>query len=228
MTRLSDESGFTVAEVLTALTIGLVVTMATLGLVEFVMKRTGEVERRVDATQRARLAMDTMTRQLRSQVCLSSTVPPIEDGTPNEVTFYTDLTDSAPGKLPERHVLKYDPAAKTITHDSYLGSGTAPSITYDLSSPRKRTLLTNVLPDGAEPLFRYYRFDGATPPQPKQELTTPLKANGNEKLVARLAIRFKTLPTRPVANDRTGISLHDDVYVRAADPENPAPIPTCT
>ena len=36
------------------------------------MGRSGEVAARVDAVQRGRSAMDEMTRQLRSQVCLQN------------------------------------------------------------------------------------------------------------------------------------------------------------
>ena len=37
--------------------------------------------------------MDTITRQLRSQVCYSATVPALVSGTDDAVKFHVDLTD---------------------------------------------------------------------------------------------------------------------------------------
>ena len=66
------------------------------------MRRSGEVAARVDAVQRGRTAMDTMTRQLRSQVCLQNAgiatmVKPrsIESATADSVMFYADMRDTS-------------------------------------------------------------------------------------------------------------------------------------
>ena len=48
---------------------------------------------RVDAQQRGRLAMDRVTSLLSSQVCVSSSIPPLigVGSTDKSVTFYGDL-----------------------------------------------------------------------------------------------------------------------------------------
>ena len=68
--RLNSERGMTLPEVLVTMTIALVLSLATFALVDMTIRRTGEITARVDGVQRGRVAMDLMTRQLRSQVCL--------------------------------------------------------------------------------------------------------------------------------------------------------------
>ena len=65
------------------------------------MRRTGEIGARVDTTQRARVAMDSMTRQLRSQVCVprdrsgDDRERSIFAGTPTSVTFFSRPRDES-------------------------------------------------------------------------------------------------------------------------------------
>ena len=92
--RLRGKAGFTLPELLTTLWIAMVVLLAGFSLLEFVMKRSLEAEQRVEATQRGRIGMDLITRELRSQVCLDANTAPIVDGTADAITFYTDLNNS--------------------------------------------------------------------------------------------------------------------------------------
>jgi type II secretory pathway pseudopilin PulG len=90
------EDGMTLPELLVTLTIAMIITLATFSLVEVTMGRSGEIAARVDAVQRGRSAMDLMTRQLRSQVCLGPTAPAsrsIVAGTATSVTFYVEMGD---------------------------------------------------------------------------------------------------------------------------------------
>jgi hypothetical protein len=170
--------------------------------------------------------MDTMTRELRSQVCLSSTVPPMASGSDNVVSFYTDLSaDPTANANPELRTITYDPTAKTLTERAYVGTGTSPSITYPSTPTRVKLLAENVIPYTGTPIFTYYSYNTATPPRPQQKLTTPL-GTANLGVVARIDISFRTLMPK-TATTRGSIVLQDEVYVRAADPNDPAPTPTC-
>lgn len=228
--RLRSQDGFTLPEMLTAISIALIVSLAAFSLIEVVMRRAGDVAGRVEASQKGRAAMDFMTRQLRSQVCLSSTVPPMVSATPDSVTFYTDLSDPAAGTVPEKHTLTYDPVKRTIVERAYAGTGAAPAITYPATPSRVKLLAENVVrdrPAGAPadtPVFRYHAFDLSTPPRPQLALATPLNATDLAR-VARMEITFRKLP--PSEQTRGSIVLYDEVYVRAADPNDPAPTPTC-
>ena len=65
------------AELLTALMMATTILLATFALLDHVLNRTAETQARVEATQKGRQAMDTMTRAIRSSVCLSATAPAI-------------------------------------------------------------------------------------------------------------------------------------------------------
>jgi prepilin-type N-terminal cleavage/methylation domain-containing protein len=223
--RLRNEDGMTLPEMLIAISIALIVSFASFTLIEVVMKRTAETQGRVEASQRGRAAMDTMTRQLRSQVCLATNVPPMAAADNNTVSFYTDLSDGTAN--PELHTITYDPSptARTLIERDYVGTGTAPAITYPTSPTRTKVLAENVVQNGTTPIFRFYAYNSATPPRPDTLLSTPLSA-ANLGLVARIELSFRTLAPRSTTT-RGSIVLEDQVYVRAADPNDPAPTPTC-
>jgi prepilin-type N-terminal cleavage/methylation domain-containing protein len=126
LTRLRQEDGFTLPELLITLVIGLTVTMAGLTLVEVTMNRSGEISARIEAVQNGRSAMDTITRQLRSQVCLLRPGGTVDDprrsltaANGSSVTFYADMRNTenpAPGAPtptpggfsgPEKHQLTF-------------------------------------------------------------------------------------------------------------------------
>jgi type II secretion system protein J len=65
-----SEDGFTLVELLVALLIGTVVLMGAFTVLDSTASVTGTVARRVDSLQRGRTALDLMTRDLRSQVCV--------------------------------------------------------------------------------------------------------------------------------------------------------------
>ena len=229
LARLRNEDGMTLPEMLIAISIALVVSFAAFTLIEVVMRRTAETQGRVEASQKGRAAMDTMTRQLRSQVCLATNVPPMAAAADNSVSFYTDLTDPAANANPELHTITYDPTLRTIVERDFVASsGTPPAVTYPTTPTRTRTLAENVVLQGSTPLFRFYAYNAPSPgvtPRPDTLLTTPLSAT-NLGLVARIEISFRTLIPRATSN-RGSIVLQDQVYVRAADPNDPAPTPTC-
>jgi hypothetical protein len=146
----------------------------------------------------------------------------------NAVSFYVDLTDGTTGRPPELHTITYDPATRTLIERDYIGTGTAPTISYPAagSPSRVRTLAENVLPT-ATPIFRYYAYNTAPLPRPALALATPLSAV-NLGRVARIELSFRTLPPKALSpSTRGSIVLEDEVYVRAADPNDPAPTPTC-
>jgi prepilin-type N-terminal cleavage/methylation domain-containing protein len=198
MARARNEAGMTLPELLTTLTIALIVSLATFSLIEVTMRQSGEVAARVDAVQRGRGAMDAITRQLRSQVCLANAAWPagtdprsIEAATTTSVTFYADLRDTsvvgsatpAPGAPqpivgPERRELALENG--TIVERRWAVTAlTTETFTYAAAPTGQRNLLENVdlvpldgAPAGSAPvLFRYFAYDThAAIPQPTIEL----------------------------------------------------------
>jgi len=226
MSRARSEAGFTLPELIVAMMIGMATVLAVFAILETTMKQSNAVAGRVNATQRARIAMDTITRQLRSQVCYSAVVPAIVSGTSNSVRFHVDLSD---GSRPiEQREIAHDPTAKTVRERVWPGQG-AP-----LSFPTKtidRTVLTEMTnaqaSDGSTiPFLRYYAYNTAVPPRPSLLLPTPLSATDAAR-VARIEVAFKTMPPGRAPLVVSGSTLQNEIYVRVADPNDPAPTPTC-
>ena len=227
MSRMREEHGFTLPEVMSAMFIALIVSLASFALIDFTIRRAGEVAGRVEATQKGRAAMDTITQHMRSQVCLNSTTPPLSFAGTNRVTFYSDLSNPADNEPPARHTLTYDPTARTLVQAQYDGTRAGSNVTYPALPSRTRLLAENVVPDTPNaPIFKYYGYDTATPPRPVAELrpassTVSLAATDLARTV-RLEVSFRALPPdTKSAVARSSILLRDDVYVRAADPDDP-------
>ena len=110
MSRLRHESGVTLVELMVAMMIGTMTILAVYGVLDTSIKQSTQIAGRVNATQRGRIAMDTITRQLRSQVCYSSTVPALVSGTDTAVKFHVDLTDGSEADRAARDRLQLDRA----------------------------------------------------------------------------------------------------------------------
>ena len=109
-----------------AAVIGFVVLSATLGLLESSLRLNHGVMAKTDAMQRGRLAMDDVTQQLRSQVCLDGTT--LADDIPvsaivagsnaSSVTFYADFTEQRHASV-KRRTLTFDTVTKSIRTSTY-------------------------------------------------------------------------------------------------------------
>jgi type II secretory pathway pseudopilin PulG len=236
MSRLRAHDGFTVMEVLVAITIGFVVLAATLTLLESSVRLNSGVMSKTDAMQRGRQAMDIVTQQLRSQVCLDydhSAV--IEGATADSVTFYDDYT--ADGKKPVKRKLTFDTTKKEIRSDRYDAPATAPSPPLETSYPASPTgtmrILENVnrmtdpKTNQPVPFLQYFAYStpGAGELQADQQLTPPLN-KAQAARVARIEISFLSRPTG-AKDDSKGVNLTDQVMARHADPNLSVPDPNC-
>jgi prepilin-type N-terminal cleavage/methylation domain-containing protein len=211
--RVSDERGFSLPELLMAMFIGLIVLMASFMLLDRSFSASGQIADRSEALQRGRLAMDLISRQLRSQVCVGTTVP-MAVGTNLSVTFYADLSD---GSIPiKKRTLSYNTATDTITESVIPGVGTYPALTFT-GAATSTPLLTKVeqIMDGsaARPIFRYYGYKVGGQPGELEQLAAPLSA-ANLARVAVIKIGFRAFANRTVLEDKNSTVFEDDVYVR--------------
>jgi prepilin-type N-terminal cleavage/methylation domain-containing protein len=246
--KLSADGGFTLPELLIALVIAMIVSLATFSLIEVAMRKAGDTEKRVKAAQQGRMAMDTVVRQLRSQVCLNTATPtppmspPAGFGTVTTGTtavFYTDFTDGGQPTTvaPELHVLTYDATSRRLIERDYTGTVKLVTNVYTYTYPtaastpaRTKVLAENVIPLSASvPIFQYFTYDTATPPRPNLALAAPVTgmAAADTARVARIVVNFRALTTSDVTKLRGSSVFQDEVTVRAADPNDEAPTPTC-
>jgi type II secretory pathway pseudopilin PulG len=220
---LRGEAGMTLPELLLSMIIGTVVLFAAFGLLDATIGVSAKVDRRVDAIQRGRVAMDTIVRDLRSQVCLPSTDPAVAPvgslraGSDNSVDFYADLGDGSASRPTQRRTITFSPTANTITETVYGATTTT------------RTLLTDVYPqDASTPVFSYFGWNGTTA---AREATAPLTATTGLAAtdldkVARITVAFRVRRAGG-GTASTAVSMQDDVYRRGFDPNLTDPTPGC-
>jgi hypothetical protein len=232
-TLRSDESGVTVIELLTAMTIGLVVLMAGFLLLDRATSASTEIADRQDAVQRGRIAMERLTRQLRSQVCLGDETEPITYGDGDQVVFYADLgAGSLNGDTVERRRLMYVAGTNgaRIVQDIFRGEGTYPDLTFSDTPTESDVLLSKagrLLDAGVErPFLRYYAFKEGGAPGDLIQLPVPLSADDASRTVV-VKIGFASVPDRASPRDRDAAGIESDVYVRLADPSRPLEGPRC-
>jgi len=229
MTRLRSEDGFTIMEVLMAAVIGFIVLAGTLGLLESSLRLNSGVMAKTDAMQRGRLALDVVTQQLRSQVCLDGStfaddIPVsaiVATSNDTSVTFYLDFTFT--GQRPMRRTLTFDPATKTIRTTTYEATKDRPAPgDFTVAPTNTNVVLENVVPqkrtDGTDvPFIRYYAYTLVSGrPRAELLLPTPLVQSDADR-VARIDINFLALPTRST-DRRQGVNLADQVMARHSDP----------
>jgi hypothetical protein len=221
------EAGFALTELLVAMSVGLVVLLAAFLLLDRAHSASNEISDRQDAVQRGRRAMEYLTRQVRSQVCLGNTTEPITNGTPDQVTFYADLSDGS--KNVERRDIIYDSATKTIREQVFPGIGAYPDLSFSTTPTESRVLLSKVarISSPATPFLRYFAYDPSGGPGALRELPTPLSAS-DAPLVVMVKIAFVALPDRAgSAREGDASSFQNDVYVRLANPTVPTEGPRC-
>jgi prepilin-type N-terminal cleavage/methylation domain-containing protein len=223
---LRSEEGYTLTELLVAMSVGLIVLMAAFMLIDRASTVSAEIANRQDAVQRGRIAIERMTRQIRSQVCLGETTEPITYGDANTITFYADLSDGSTNV--ERRTIQYDPATKNITEYVYPGTGIYPDLAFS-STPAETRVLVNKAERVTSPatnFLRYYAFNTGGQPGDLQELPVPLSAaNASRTVMVKLA--FVSMPDRLRPEDRESVTFYNDVYVRLADPSRPTEGPRC-
>ncbi len=228
MSRARGQAGFTIVEVLAAMAVLAIVAVGAMTMMQVVMRQGRGVIERTDAAQRGRLTMDAMTRQVRSQVCLSETTKGLVSARPTKLTFYADLGDGT--QPPTRRELVFVPATGpgarhgVIVERVY--TQTAPGV-YG-GAPAERVLIDDVVPPGnPQALFTYFAYPPTLPPvaEPNQQLTGTLSAASVAR-VARIEIAFGVRPAG-ATSDEFATQLRDAVVLRNADPNATSPDPTC-
>lgn len=223
---LRDERGFSLPELLMAMVIGMVILLAAFMLLDRSISASGQIADRTEALQRGRQALDLVTRQLRSQVCVGTTVPVVA-ASDNSVSFYADLSDGT--QQIKQRTLAFNSGTDTITESVITGAGTYPAITFT-SAATSVPLLTKVkqIMDGttARPIFRYYGYVVGGQVGALEQLAAPLSAT-DLKRVALIKVGFRAFAARNITKDADSAVLENDLYVRVAVPTDIQDGPEC-
>jgi hypothetical protein len=214
LTRLRSESGFSLIELLAALMIGMVVVLAAFDVIDSGLSVSGQVSARTDASQRGRGALDTMTRALRSQVCVNGEAP-VVSATATRVTFTFDLSNGS--TVAKQTQLDYSSATRTITQSTWDGSGAEPTLTFP-GTGQARALLTDVDPEPSKPIFSYWAVRDGSGGTQFDELVPPIAATDLNR-IARIDIAFVAHASGQLEPQSSNAStIEDAVFVRSVDP----------
>jgi prepilin-type N-terminal cleavage/methylation domain-containing protein len=228
----SDQSGFSLVELLMAMALGSIVLAALMTVFLNGITGTVKISDRTEALQRGRITMDRVTTLLNSETCLLNSdgtgQPPILNGQDSQVAFYASLgvVDSDP----TIYRLRYDSASKRMWEERFLpvnNAGVVTYPTYPASPDYSRLIGTNILPTTAgAPIFRYWQFittDGPTLGMVDgTALATPLSTTSQFATV-RITISFVTQPehTSGSTTDLRATSLDGVATVGSANAGEP-------
>jgi type II secretory pathway pseudopilin PulG len=188
--RLADEGGFTLVELMATIVVSMIVLFALFGLVDNATRRQSVATDRIEANDRGRAAMDTISSQLRSRVCIGGAQGSLVSASATQIEFFASLgltlessTESQRLVL-ERRRLTFRPApVNDIREEVWVGTAPAPALPPASTTPatRTRTLLTNVSLTDSVPFFRYFAKAGApalpAPPLSAADLTKVARIN---------------------------------------------------
>jgi type II secretory pathway component PulJ len=216
-----DESGFTLVELLVACLVGMVILLATFMTLDSSVVLTGKVTDRNDRTQRARGAMERVTRDLRSQVCPSAGIPALIEGQNYSVKFYSFMGSSGSAQfIPDIREISWDTNTNSLIEKRWQGSGASPYTTWPSSPTTTRTLLTDVQPPPSNaPIFAFYSTGASTP------FGVPLSSS-NSSNTSKVTITFRTFAQSKNISGPT-ITLQNEVFARTADPNGATTSPLC-
>jgi prepilin-type N-terminal cleavage/methylation domain-containing protein len=225
--RMRDQRGFSLTELLVAITIGMVILMAALMVLDRTITASGQIADRSEALQRGRQAMELISRQLRSQVCVG-TATPIVSASDLSITFYADMTDGTPANPIKKRTLSYDTATDTINESVASSTGTYPTLTFGTATPTPLLTKVDQIMDGttARAIFRYYGYQTGTTNGTLVPLSSPLSAT-DLKRVAVIKVGFRAFAVRPISKDSDSTVLENDVYTRTAVPTELQGQPEC-
>lgn len=237
---LTPEAGFTLVELLVAMTAGLVIVFAAFALVDLSITQGSRVSDRTAATGASQSAMAHLDRELNSG-CLTGDVSPIQGATAagitpivnsdaNDLVFVTGVGDGQNG-TPTEHVVTFKNGKLTDTW--YANTGGSPPDIQDAStwtfSPTKAgsiVLLNHVIAQPGVPMFQYYSYSnpanttansllGAASITALPLITTwPSTAANAAGSIAQVKIAWTALPTDGWNDPYRDATMSDSVVFR--------------
>ena len=210
----------TLMELMTAISIGMVVLLGHVRAARRARVRMNtDVMSKTDAMQRGRLAMDVITQELRSQVCLDEPRRPRRSSPasprPNTVTFYSDFSegdgtrraDEAQADVRPRHRQRHDLGLPRGRRELEPRPGDFPAApARDPDAARERGPPARQRKTAEIPFLRYYAYewvevDGGTT-RPEATLELPHAARRQRGRAASPASTSPSSPSPTGADDR--------------------------
>jgi Tfp pilus assembly protein PilW len=220
LSKLDDERGTTIIELLVGMAMGTVVMMGLSIMIIVTLHGNARVDARVEATDNARVAVAQITEELHS-ACVSPQIAPVqENSTGNSLVFWHAATGEATAVAPNPVKSKITYSGGKLTQTDYaLTGGTSPHWTFELETAGKtRTLLTNVAPaTGSSTVFSYEKYEnGSFVPVPATA-TSELKEKATTVIVVKVGLTASPKST-PVRDAGAAATVRDSATLRLTPP----------
>ncbi len=216
MTRpdlVDQEDGYTLIELMTAMTAGLIVFAGLTLVIIATMHHSTRTQNRVHATQEARLVVQQIVTEMHS-ACVAAEVAPVQPNSGANAIAYVYQTGSGAALTPVLHeVILSGTTLNMLTYPAT--SGSTPSWTFSNTASATKTLMTNVAPvETGAPVFSYYAY-GSSGVVSSTPLTTPLSATDAAKTV-QVNVALKVNARNPDTNG--GAILQNQAFLRFSPP----------
>jgi Tfp pilus assembly protein PilW len=220
-----DEHGFTLVEMLVTLVTGILVTLATLSVLDISISQSSRISERVDADQRGRLAMEKIIQELHSSCTSYEAIPVGEESNAEKLVLVSQPSSAAVLTSVTQHVITYNEAKHTLTDTSYPSTNTASELDtpwkFATTASGTQTLLTGVnktvVKEGETmktvPIFQYFKYSGS------ELSSTPLADSPhlekeNAENTAEVTVSFNTAPTSERTTGARTVDLSDSAVLR--------------
>jgi prepilin-type N-terminal cleavage/methylation domain-containing protein len=243
--RWRAQHGYTLMEVLIAMVIGVIVSLAAFSFLDFTSADVSRITERVHVTQTGRTAFEKIMLQLHS-VCVAGEVNPIQEASgENVISFVSQYGTEASFPTVEQHVITYTPASGpsegTLTEKTFKSTSAESAGNYQFSTtPASSTpLLTGVrrtVREGKEvPIFQYFRYyrkgdkgpKGETEPPYGEIDPTPVMGELKKEAenIVKVTVSFTVTPTGKESatfNQDRPVAFEDSAVFRLAPPSSAA------
>jgi prepilin-type N-terminal cleavage/methylation domain-containing protein len=209
-----QQDGFTLIEMLVAMVIGLIVSLAAFALLSVTTSDVGRINERTQATQNGRVGLEKIMAELHS-ACVAVTVNPIQEGsTATTIKFISEASPLNTLKEPSSslatvrlHEIAY--ASGTLAEKSWRSTGEPPGYKFNTAETPTKTLLMTGVEEGSTPIFQYFRYYiesdaavqqghanvGQIDPTPVSVPPTGLTKTEAER-ISEVTVSFSALPQR--------------------------------
>jgi Tfp pilus assembly protein PilW len=238
---LTTDAGFTLVELLVAMTLSMLVVFAASALMIFGLHSEKRVAGRVQVTSSARIGLEDLVQELDSG-CLTDDVSPVQPAATqvsptvssdaSNLVFVSGLSDSRTPTATE-HVVSVK--NQSLVDTAYPSTGGGPGSigspatwTFSPTPSQTQTLIQNVAQDGTTPIFQYFSYANPSNPNPDslldaQPLTLPLGQNAAQ--VAEVGIDLVAEPAQSEDDAAESATLTDAVTFRFSAAASPSADP---
>ncbi|MGZ8665779.1 MAG: PilW family protein [Solirubrobacterales bacterium] len=205
---VSDQRGFTLVEQLLATAAALVVLFGLTTVIMTTLHQSARVNGRVDATQRARIALYRVIDSLHSS-CVAPQIAPVQAGSTGTSLRFLHQTGSDVAPTPVLSQIDLNNGTLTESVFSATG-GSVPSWTFASTPSMTRQLITGV---STTTPFRYYSYNSG------QVSATPLPSSplqpADAARTVQVTVALKVSPSYPETPDpRAAASIQDTALLR--------------